>query len=160
MKEILRRDNGTQSQTKVLREICGAGLIAELRTADGIHSALIDPRVERAVVHVTDFLTHSNLAVNVGGISAFSEEGVVRIHGYDDRKGFDELSHARIHFLLLLPLTFPDGHDMVSQVSKTLKTFHGGTSDIIHAALIVTAVRFVTIEETTNAPVEKQDRVG
>ena len=44
---------------------------------------------------------------------------------------------------------------MVSQVSKTLKTFHGGTLDSIHAALIVTAVRLVTIGETTVAPMPK-----
>ena len=44
---------------------------------------------------------------------------------------------------------------MVSHVSKTLKTFHGGTSNIIHTALIVTAVRFVTIGETPIAPMPK-----
>ena len=94
-----------------------------------------------------------------------SEEGVARIHGFDDRTGFDELSHARICFLLLLPLTFPEGHDMVSQVSKTLKAFHGGTSDIIHTTIVVTAVRFVTIGETRKTPVPKttqelEDHVG
>ena len=41
---------------------------------------------------------------------------------------------------------------MVSQVSKTLEAFHGGTSNIIHTVLIVTAVRFVMIGETPVAP--------
>ena len=155
MKQILWQDDGAKSQTKVLGEVGGAGFIDELRMADGIHSVLIDPGVEGNVVHIPDLLTDSNVVVKVGGICASSKEGGARIHGFDDRKGFDELSHARIRFLLLLPLTFPEGHDMISQVSKTLKTFHGGTSDIIHAALIVTAVQFVTIGETTVAPVSK-----
>ena len=153
VKQILWWDDGAQSQTKVLREVGGAGFIDELRMADGIHSILIDPRVEGSVVHIPDFLTDSNLVVKVGGICASSKEGVARIHGFDDRKGFDELSHARICFLLLLPLTFPEDHDMVSQVSKTLKTFHGGTSDITHTTIVVTAVRFLTIGETLFVPV-------
>ena len=165
MKQILWRDDGTQSQIKVLGGIDGAGFIDELRMADGIRSVLIDPRVGGRVVHIPDFLTDSNLVVKVRGIPASSEEDVARIHGFDDGKSFYELCHARICFLLLLPLAFPEGHDMVSQVPKTLKTFHGGTSDIIHAALIVTAVRFVTIGETTVAPVpkttqERKDRVA
>ena len=132
---------------------------------DGIHSILIDPRVEGSVVHIPDFLTKSNLVVKVGGIGASSKEGLARIHGFDDRKGFDELSHVRICFLLLLPLTFPEGHDMVSHVSKTLKTFHGGTSDIMHTTIVVTAVWFVTIGETPFAPMPKstqelEDRGG
>ena len=54
---------------------------------------------------------------------------------------------------------------MVSQVSKTLKTFHVGTSDIIYAALIMTAIPFVTFGETRVALVPKttqelEDRVG
>ena len=49
--------------------------------------------------------------------------------------------------------------------SLNMKTFHGGTSNIIHAALIVTVVRFVTIGETTVATMPKttqelEDRVG
>ena len=155
MKQILRWDHSTQSQTKVLGEVGAAGFKDELRMADGIHSGLINPRVEGGVVHITDFLTHSNLVVKVGGIHASYEEGITRIHRFDDSKGFDELSHARVGFLLFLPLTFPEGHDMVSKVSKTLKTFHGGTSDIIHAVLIMTAVRFVMIGETMAAPVPK-----
>ena len=102
------------------------------RMAVGIHSVLIDPRVEGTVVHIPYFLTDSNLVVKVAGICASSEEGIARIHGFDDRKGFAELCNVRIGFLLLLPLAFPEGQDMVSQVSKTLKTFHGGTSNITH----------------------------
>ena len=98
--------------------------------ADGIHSVLIDPGVEGSVVHIPDYLSGSNLVVKVGGICASSKEDVARIHGFDDRKGLDKLSHARIRFLLLLPLTFPAGHDLVSQVLKTLKTFHGRGLDI------------------------------
>ena len=165
VKQILWWDDGAQSQTKVLREVGGASFIDELGMADGIHSILIDPRVEGSVVHIPDFLIDSNLVIKVGGIGASSKEGVARIHGFNDRKGFDELSHARICLLLLLPLTFPEGHDMVSQASKTLKAFHGGTSDIIHTTIVVTAVRFVTIGETRKTPVPKttqelEDRVG
>ena len=101
-----------------------------LRMADGIHSVLIDPGVEGSVVHIPDYLSGSNLVVKVGGICASSKEDVARIHGFDDRKGLDKLSHARIRFLFLLPLTFPAGHDLVSQVLKTLKTFHGRWLDI------------------------------
>ena len=81
MKEILRWDDVAQSQTKVLGGIGNAGFIE--------HSVLIDPRVEGSVVHIPDFLTDSNLVVKVGGIRASSEEGVARIHGFNDRKGFD-----------------------------------------------------------------------
>ena len=110
--EVIVSDNGlefdsaefkeqiqSQSQTRVLGEIVGAGFIDEVRMADGIHSVLIDPEVEGSVVQIPDFLADSNLVVKVGGICASSKEGVVRIHGFDDRKGFDELSHARIRFL-------------------------------------------------------------
>ena len=150
MTQILQQDDAPQSQTKVLGEVGGAGFIDKLRMADGIHSVLIDSGVQGSVVHIPDFLTDSNLVVKVGGIHVSSKEGVTRIHGFDDRKGFDELSHARIRFLLLLPL-------MVVR--------HGGTSNIIHAALIVMTVRFVTIGETPLAPVPKttqelEDRVG
>ena len=156
MKQILLQDDGAQGQTKVLGEVGGAGFIDELRMADGIHSVLIDPGVEGSVVHIPDFLSDSNLVVKVVGIPVSSK---ARIHGFDDRKGFDKLSHLWIRFLSLLPLTFPEGHNMVSQVSKILKTFHGGTLDIIHAALIVTAVRFMTIGETKTTQ-ELEDRVG
>ena len=123
--------------------------------ANGIHSVLIYPQVDGSVVDKPDFLTGSNLVLKGGGICVSSKEGVTRIYGFDDRRGFDKLSHAKIDFLLLLPLTFPVGHDVVSQVSKTLKTFHGGTSDIIHTASIVTAVQLLTIGETPFTPVPK-----
>ena len=139
------------------REVGGARFIDELRMADGIHSILIDQRVEGSVIHIPDFLTDSNLVIKVGGIGASSKEGIARIHGFDDRKGFDEFSHARICLLLLLPFTFPEGHDMVSQVSKTLKAFHGGTSDIIHTTIVVTAIRCVI--EAIHPPTSTRDPV-
>ena len=72
MKQIPRQDDGAQGQTKVLGEIGGAGFIDELRMANDI----------------PDVLTHSNLVVKVGGICASCEEGVTRIYGFADGKGF------------------------------------------------------------------------
>ena len=63
LKQIPWWDGGTKSQTKVLGEIGGAGLIGELRMTDGIYSVLTYPQIQTGIGYIPYFLTDSNLVV-------------------------------------------------------------------------------------------------
>ena len=114
--------------------------------ANGIYPLLTDPWVEGGVVHIPHFLTDSNLAAKVGGISANTA-----MRG----SAFFCCSHSHSQGVTTWH----------PRSQRLLKTFHGGTSDIIHAALIMPAVQLLTIGETMVAPVPKttqelEDRVA
>ena len=152
MVQSTRREHSALDEAKVEADVGVTQLREEVRMPFGVHTRLVDPRVQGGNIDVLDLLTWGDMMVQFDGIGTTSAEGVTRVERVDEFKAIHERLDVQRGFFEAFPVASSHFHNVVPQRLKQSDALLGCLVHILHGPITVAQMFLVTVGITAGTP--------